>query len=262
MINVEEIINLTPRERNSLIEQDIEVAPDNIDENLKETYEYSRIINTFIDDYIRTHAKKDQERKEGTVLSNENLTKEVNKELTVFKPLAIAELQNSIPSEDELISKGKNLYELSGARKLAFGNNATRNLSTTMGLLWERIANISPFAISPEREFDIKLTGIDIILLNRSTDVIEYAQFKTQQNTLTGSQKPRAVKELSIHDHPIFCACFETKSNWTFRDDNISRYVGAEVWSRIGIDYDIILSSVKNLIKELEDEYVSLLTKM
>ncbi|MCL6272223.1 hypothetical protein M3P05_20075, partial [Sansalvadorimonas sp. 2012CJ34-2] len=89
-------------------------------------------------------------------------------------------------------------------------------------------------------------------------EVIEYQQLKTQQNTLTGSQKTRSVQELSIHDNPVFCACFPN-NKWTFNHSSIPRVSGEEFWSRIGIPYDLVLEKVNALIIELEQEYVSLL---
>jgi hypothetical protein len=259
MINIEIISKLPPAKRKILIEQCLVDAPSSIDEDLKESYAYSRVINTFIEEYIKRQVIKDQALEKRSVLTKENLTKKVKVEIEEFIPLAISALKNSIPSIDELKLQAKNLFEISGVRRLAFGNKATRTLSTTMGSLWERLANISPYAVITEQEFGIKLKGIDLILLNCSTDIIEYAQLKTKQDTLTGSQKSRSVKELSIHDNPIFCACFETKAGWTFNDSKVSRYAGEEVWNRIGMDYSIILESVVEMIKVLEGEYVDLL---
>lgn len=75
-----------------------------------------------------------------------------------------------------------------------------------MGKLWEEISSISPYVIIPELEFGEKLTGVDIVILSEET--VYFAQLKTQKNTLTGSQAPRAKKELGIHDNSLFCAAF------------------------------------------------------
>ena len=48
---------------------------------------------------------------------------------------------------------------------LVTSNSVTRSLSTKMGILWEEIADISPYVIIPEFEFGIKIKGIDIIIL-------------------------------------------------------------------------------------------------
>ncbi len=37
-----------------------------------------------------------------------------------------------------------------------------------------------------------------------------YAQIKTMEGTLTGSQAPRSEKELSLHKNSYFVAAFET----------------------------------------------------
>ena len=132
-------------------------------------------------------------------------------------------------------------------------------LSTTMGLLWERLASISPYAINPEIEFNLKIKGIDLISLNVDTNEIEYQQLKTQHNTLTGSQKGRSVQELIIHDNPVFCACLANNSSWTFSHPDIPRVSGEDFWHRIGISYDVFLKSVQELVLELENEYIEIL---
>ena len=98
-----------------------------------------------------------------------------------------------------------------------------------------------------------------MIALNKNTNIIEFQQLKTQHNTLTGSQKRRSVEELQIHDNPVFCACFANNSSWTFNHPDIPRVSGTDFWSRIGIPYDLFLNHARNLVLELEKEYVDLL---
>lgn len=232
-------------------------------DELSKAKEISSVINTFVDDYFALVIDQDASRKEGSILIQQNLLAKHQEIIKQFKPIAIAELKKSQPDAGELVKSGKNVYELSGAVKLSFANKATRNLSTTMGLLWERLAEVSPYAINPESEFGVKIKGIDLISKNIESNVIEYQQLKTQHNTLTGSQKLRSVQELMLHDNPVFCASFSTKSSWTFNHTEIPRVSGEGFWKRIGISYESsVLPVVKKLINELEDEYVKILASM
>lgn len=234
-------------------------VPAKIDSDLHTAYKYAQVLEGFIQDYILKAVEIDKNN--GSVLSKDQQEVAIKKAIDEFYPKALEELKKALPDKDKLKKNAKNLYEVAGARKLAFGNNATRTLSTTMGLLWEKLANISPYAINPEIEFGIKLKGVDAIYYDVNSHKIMYAQLKTQQNTLTGSQKSRSVSELLLHKNPAFCACFETKSSWTFSHNSIPRLLGREFWSKIGMDYDLVLGSVSNLILRLEDDYVKILAK-
>ncbi|GAL33138.1 hypothetical protein JCM19240_6570 [Vibrio maritimus] len=117
-----------------------------------------------------------------------------------FRPIAVKAINDTKAKVTNPETKPKNIYELAGAATLASANNITRNLSTKMGLLWERVASISPYAINTESEFGLKIKGIDLISLNISTGRVEYQQLKTKHDTLTGSQRERSVEELSIHE--------------------------------------------------------------
>ena len=232
-------------------------------DELSKAKEISNVINTFVDDYFALVIAQDSKRSEGSILVQKNLLAKYEEIIKQFKPIAIAELKKSQPDAGKLVKSGKNVYELSGAVKLSFANKATRNLSTTMGLLWERLAEVSPYAINPESEFGVKVKGIDLISKNFESNVIEYQQLKTQHNTLTGSQKQRSVEELMLHENPVFCASFSTNSSWTFNHPDIPRVSGDDFWKRIGISYEsCILPVVKKLINELEDEYVNILASM
>jgi hypothetical protein len=219
----------------------------------------SEVINGFAQQYFDLMITRDIQHPKGSVLVRKNLSAEIDQSISKFLPLAVGKLKTSMPKKEDLKESAKNIYELSGAVKLSFANRATRTLSTTMGLLWESLANISPYAINPESEFSLKIKGIDFISMNVDTKTIEYQQVKTQHNTLTGSQKSRSVAELSIHKNPVFCACFATNSSWTFSHPKIPRVSGAEFWGRIGIDYSLLLEKVEYLILALEKEYVDLL---
>jgi hypothetical protein len=147
---------------------------------------------------------------------------------------------------------------MSGALKFASINLIVRSLSTDMGSLWENIADCSNLSISTDKEFGLKLSGIDIIFLKE--DEIFYAQIKTMEGTLTGSQAPRSKKELSLHKNSYFVAAFETGTGWTFNSKVIPRIKGKEFWSLLGLDYNFILETVKKMIKEIEDYYYNLIS--
>lgn len=257
MINAQQIIDSSLDERKNLITNEIENF-NNIESEIDKARALSSTINTFIEPYLQIMIEEDGNRDGGSILTRENLSIAFDGKIEEFKPDAIEALRNSFPNRDQLIRSSNNVYEMAGAVRLSFANKVTRTLSTTMGLLWEDLASISPYAVNPESEFNLKVKGIDLISKNINSQVIEYQQLKTQQNTLTGSQKTRSVQELSIHDNPVFCACFPN-NKWTFNHATIPRVSGEEFWSRIGIPYDLVLEKVNSLIIELEQEYVSLL---
>ena len=142
---------------------------------------------------------------------------------------------------------------MSGAHDFAKINLILRSLSTSMGHLWEEIAICSELAISTEKEFDIKINGVDIIFIKNKQPY--YTQIKTLEGTLTGSQVPRSISELSMHKNSYFVSAFETGTSWTFNSDKIDKLLGKQFWSMINLDYDFILGSVKSMIKEIEDSY-------
>ncbi len=255
MVDANNIFNASKTQRKHLIFNSIDF--DDSDDEIEEAIKISDALNEFLPEYFALRIDRDLNLPDGSVLSDSNLNREFQLEINQFKKIAIQSIRNSKYTEAELIRSANNLYEMSGAITLSAANKVTRELSTKMGLLWERLAAISPFAINPEIEFDIKVKGIDVIALNHDTGVIEYQQLKTQHNTLTGSQKGRSVSELLIHENPVFCACIANNSNWTFSHPEIPRVSGAQYWSRIGISYDIFLSNIRQLIKEFEAEFVS-----
>lgn len=154
----------------------------------------------------------------------------------------------------------KNIYELAEALSLGFANNATRTLSTKLGSVWERIATLSPYAINPEIDLGLKITGIDLIMW--IDQEICYAQLKTQRNTLTGSQKPRSISELEVFNKPYFCVCFDTKASWTFPEHGkITRVCGADFWSLLRFEYPLIIDVLRRLMVPVEQEYNRLIEK-
>ena len=213
---------------------------------LSQARDYSEILNIFIEDYIQLQINRDNDRDVGSVLENENLTTDIREALNEFfeeKVLNIFEADGN-----------ENIFSMSAANNLHFANKVTRSLSTKLGNLWEIIASISPYAINPEEEFGFKIKGIDLIIVNRNTNALEYIQLKTTRGTLTGSQITRAGTELSIHQCPVFAAAFDI-TPWTFNHDTIPRVAGEQFWGRIGIDYDVVRSEVIRLISRIDDKW-------
>lgn len=219
----------------------------------------SGVLNTFLSDYFAAQITTDSQNPRGSILKADNLQAAIAAEMDDFMTTAIEDLKAAVPSQAQLLSSSKNIFEMAGASKLTFANKAVRTLNAKMGLLWERLASLSPYVINPEAEFDIALAGIDLIAQNYDTGLVEFQQLKTQHNTLTGSQRERSVLELSIHANPVFCASFANNSAWTFGHPDIPRVSGADFWSRIGIPYALLWEHVRRLVLAMEDEYVALL---
>ncbi|MDB0072544.1 hypothetical protein N9E72_03265, partial [Candidatus Pelagibacter sp.] len=159
----------------------------------------------------------------------------------------------NITLEKKIKETPTNLYQMSGATDFAKINLILRSLSTSMGHLWENIATCSNLAISTETEFDIKIKGVDIIFIKDKKPY--YAQIKTLEGTLTGSQVSRSISELSIHKNSYFVSAFKTGTPWTFNSDKIEKLLGKEFWVMLDLDYDFILNNVKKMIKTIEDSY-------
>ena len=93
---------------------------------------------------------------------------------------------------------------MSGAKDFYTMQLVLRSITTTLGNFWEELAVLSNNAISTEKEFGIKIKGVDIIcsINNQPT----YIQMKTMEGTLTGSQAPRSEEELILHKNSYFAA--------------------------------------------------------
>ncbi len=249
-------------ERASLIANQAkhERSPEGVAPQLEFPLKASKVINRIIDDYIDDQIKHNLEHLNGPALQECYLKNRINEILSTYQSAAIEKLSKSPLTAEECKTNPANLFELAGAVQLASGNRVSRHISTTMGTLWERIAKISPYVVDPEKDFGTKITGVDIILRNSTSNQIEYAQLKTQKNTLTGSQSSRSDAELNLHDHPVFCACFEINQNWTYNTKkDIPRLAGKEFWDRIGIEYTVVTDSLSDLILSLEDSFIRML---
>jgi len=240
----------SPKERLRMIESELPLnyIPEGATKEIRglnKARDYSNIINSFIVEYIEIMIKKDITSESGSILEPQNLNIQFSKVMDNWK---------NTKGKDSIskIELKQNPYTMVGANLLANANAVTRSLSTKMGELWELLAQMSPYAINPEIEFDgLKIQGIDLIALNYNTHILEYIQLKTKRDTLTGSQSPRSKTELSIHDNPVFCAAFDL-GPWNFNSEEIPRVCGAEFWERIGIEYDIFTELVKEMILGLE----------
>lgn len=258
-MTAEALFRESPARRRELIEARLAQRPILGSDDLSRARAIADVLDPVLPKYFELALDADRRRLGGSVLQPARLREAVSAEVEAFFPLARAAITSSTATRAQLMRSKANIYELAGAVSLALSNRVTRNLSTTMGGLWERIANISPRAINPELELGIRIVGIDVILLDAETKTIRYAQLKTQKNTLTGSQRERSIAELKVHRNPMFCACFDTSSAWTFRDSSIPRVAGAAFWRMLGMDYAIVEYYVVDLIRRLENEYVGLL---
>ena len=213
--------------------------PKGINKRLSKAYKYKEVLNKFIVNYI-LKAKK---TKANGIKNDEILNK-----ISLFKKNYIEKV---LP--EKLSSTPKNLFQMSGAKDFYRMQLVLRSITTTLGNFWEELAILSNNAISAEKEFGIKITGVDIICaINKKPT---YIQMKTMEGTLTGSQSPRSEEELILHQNRYFAAVFESGSDWTFNSEKIKRIKGKEFWSLIDLDYDYILQEVKLMVKEIEDKF-------
>lgn len=241
----------------SMIKKKKKEAKERIFHGIISSYKSSRVINRFLDDFIDIQIKEDSVGQ--SVLTT---TSQRNAMLKIFKQFEKNKIDPKLRDKKyiELQNPPRNLYEMARTPKLALANKATRSISTLMGNIWEDVANISPLCVSPEKDFGIKITGIDLMF---KEDPIAYAQLKTMRGTLTGSQVPRSISELGIHSNPFFVACFPL-GPWTFSDPSktIARLEGTEFWSRIGINFEILKTQTTELLSRLEKIFENWLSEL
>jgi len=230
--------------------------------DLEKPYKIGKALNEFIEEYIEFSIHEETESTKNSVLKINNLKDALNSRMSEYLLSALTKMNEDSRSVEEMMADPKNAYELAGAKELALANKVTRNLSTTMGNLWEKLADISPYALNPDLEFGIKIRGIDIICKNINTENIEFVQLKTTKNTLSGSQSGRANSELLLHENPVFAAAFDVDRTWTYQNDpTIRRISGAEFWNQIGMDYPTVYSTVVTTIRQLEEQFVQTISK-
>lgn len=259
MIEASKIRLLERGEKKDLILSAAEfiIAPDNLGK-LEKHFKIARVFDQFIAEYIDFAITEDNAKAEGSVLQSENLRAALKTKLDYYLSGALKKVTTDPQAVEDMMKNPKNAYELAGAKELAFANKITRNLSTTMGNLWEKLADISPYAVNPDIEFGIKVKGIDILCKNINSAELESIQLKTTKNTLTGSQSGRTNSELRLHSNPKFAAAFDVARGWTFQNDpNVEKIAGAQFWNRIGMNYDIVYEEVVLAIKQLEAKFVA-----
>ena len=230
--------------------------------DLEKPYTIGKALNEFIEEYIEFEIHKDLDTGGNSVLIIDNLKQALNSRMSNYLLSAMTKMNVDTRTIEDMMADPKNAYELAGAKELAFANKVTRNLSTTMGSLWEKLADISPYALNPDLEFGIKIRGIDIICKNIETQKIEFIQLKTTKNTLSGSQSARANSELLLHQNPVFAAAFDVDRNWTYQNNpTIRRISGAEFWNQIGMDYPTVYNTVVTTIRQLEEQFVQTISQ-
>jgi hypothetical protein len=257
----ETLITLSVRERKELILHHASLIDVThiADEDLHIAYKYGKIISSIAPTYFQYQIAQDKQN--GSVLQLDRQSQLIASKTEKFGDDFIAWLKADFENKSAILEhhpNPHNLFELCGAKFLVTSNSVTRSLSTKMGILWEQIADISPYVIVPEFEFEIKIKAIDIIILAEET--VQFAQLKTLKGTLTGSQNNRAKKELSIHDNPLFVSAFDL-GDWTFNNPKINRIAGKNFWNNIYINYEIFEAHVRTLLQRIDKAFAELATK-
>lgn len=249
------IINLPISERAKLIHEHASqfAIPSGIDDaDLQVSYQLSNSLRSIASDIVDW-----QIQTYGNVLDNQNQS--IRECCGLFSDNFIKTIPKIIRTPEQMSDNPRNLYELCGASLFTESNAISRSLSTRMGQLWEEIAKISPYTISPEQDFGVKLKGIDIVIWQAELNQTTFTQLKTTPGTLTGSQRSRSQKELEIHESALFATAF-CLGSWHFSSPDIPRACGADFWSKIGLDYNLILENVKSMILEIENAYIEFKT--
>lgn len=206
-------------------------SPESILNPIERSFKLSQVLEEFLPYYFNNKADK---------------TNQLNTLFQSFQQRVLPELK---ATKIAAMNEEKNIYQMFDAPALSAANAITRTFSTKLGLFWEEVANLSPNVISSELDFDIKLVGVDSIILYNNN--IYYAQLKTQKNTLTGSQVPRAIEELGTYENSWIVACINNNCSWTY-NGRIPRLVGNEFWNKINISYDDILQNLGQTVNFVE----------
>jgi hypothetical protein len=228
------------------------------DNELHKAYKLAKAIQPILETYFQYQLEQDNQTE--SILQPEYQFILIHSKFEKFTNDFIEWLERDFEiKKAKKFPKPSNLFELCGATLLITSNSVTRTLSTRMGHLWEKIANVSPYVIVPEFEFGISIKGIDVII--HTDNVVSFAQLKTLKGTLTGSQTGRAIRELSIHENPLFLVAFDLGS-WTFppRSD-IPRFAGKDFWDKIQMDYQIIENEVRNMLQKIDEAFANLAAK-
>ncbi|NEO87662.1 MAG: hypothetical protein F6J87_25895 [Spirulina sp. SIO3F2] len=255
-LQASDLIPLSPSARAQLVLETIDSVkvPRKVRSELHLAYKISTVLTPALPDFIQHQIQIDAAQ--GTVLERIAQSNAIAAECDQFSNQFINSVPGLVRSKAEREAAPSNLYEMAGADLFTVSNSISRKLSTAMGSLWERIADISPYSISPERDFHLKITGVDSIIMSHGSGLPTFVQIKTQRNTLTGSQSNRSKTELKLHDNRLFAAAFCTGGSWTFSGSGIRRVCGADFWELLGLDYETLESHVKQMILKIQTAYM------
>ncbi len=257
IVQATQLIPLSVSARSQLIAEYASVVnvPAELNSDLHHAYQIAAVLTPALSGFIQHQIQVDIAQ--GSVLESDRQSAAIAAECEQFADRFIATMPTLVRSPEEMELNPGNLYEMCGAAVFIESNSISRQLSTRMGELWEKIVRISPSAVSPEQDFGLKITGIDIVIWCQQTQVPVFSQLKTTRGTLTGSQAPRSRSELGLHTHSLFAAAF-CLGEWTFSSPNIQRVCGAEFWSMAGLDYELLKFHVKQMILKIQSAYVKL----
>lgn len=228
------------------------VIPDYIqDAELKRTYSFARVLDTFLEPYFNDADRPSYTDNEKRALIDVIMDDCYN-ELVVALATVRDDYRNSVANPP---ARHVNLFEAAGAEELVLANRYTRVISEKLGHKFEKIAMLSAKVFNTKTHLGVPLRGIDVIVFDGAR--IRYTQLKTKMDTLTGSQVPRSNIELSIHQNSIFAAALNLGTSWTFSNSAqnpnvVERLAGANFWSIINLDYDYILAKSVELIQRIE----------
>lgn len=259
-LTAETLIPLSVQERKALILEQASLIDVSqiVDEDLYVAYRRGQVISSIAPAYLQYQIEQDNQN--GSVLESAQQSELICSQTNKFAENFIEWLKRDFEKKKLILENHpnpSNIFELCGV-KYFDTSNVTRNLSTKIGRLWEEIADISPYVIVPDFEFGIKITGVDIILFLDET--VNFAQLKTQKGTLTGSQTIRAIKELGIHDNPLFIAAFNIGESTFMKNSKIPYICGKEFWDVIQIDYDLVENHVRDMLQRIDKYFTELIT--
>lgn len=257
-LQASDLIPLSPPARAQLVLGNIGLVkvPRKVHSELHLAYKISAVLTPALSDFIQHQIQLDAAQ--GRVLERAAQSDAIAHECEQFAHQFIHSMPGLVRSKAEREAAPMNLYEMAGADLFTVSNSISRKLSTAMGSLWERIADISPYSISPERDFHLKITGVDSIIMSHGSGLPTFVQIKTQRNTLTGSQSHRSKTELELHDNRLFAAAFCTGGSWTFSGSGIRRVCGANFWELLGLNYEILESHVRQMILKIQTGYMEI----
>lgn len=235
-------------------EKDKIVIPDIIpqDQELRNAYQIARILDKYLPDYFSRVNKP---------LTLTEIEQKIDKILVKFKQEVLFALSQEKDKFRKEIKENKttfrNIFEFAGCENLYLSNLYTRFISENMGHKLENIAGIANNVFIPDKELDIKIKGIDLIIVHE--EKIKYTQLKTKKDTLTGSQSSRSINELKIHPFSIFAVALDMGNSWTINKASCEKYhierlAGESFWSLLNLDYNLILNKLAKTIREIDKE--------